>query len=683
MNRQLCLRWLVLFSAIMSVVVLAEGKDKQKQFVVERVYDYSATIDSVVEGITSFTYLKYQMAATHYNNIIYCVPRLYNIPRSGKRIFYGEHFMHETFHEGEEEDKWMNIAHISTMRRRRTLLPNLRSYLAPHIYSPAIIDGNILSPFNRLNHRLYKYNVIYVSDSIAQVEFTPQVNNTQAITGQAKVETETGKILSCYLEGEFDMVRFKLNMEMGDEGVRSLLPKRSKLYTRFTFLDNIIETDYEGTFFLPDSPDYKVIDDEEGEREFVERHRPYPLTPLEAGLLAEYDSVQAVRRNAPPSVRKKNFTKDVLWDIFGEHLFHRIRGRFGPEDRGYFRLSPILNPLYFSYTGRRGFTYRLSANISYTLSPNSEILIRQKMGYSFKWHRFYVEAPVTYTFDKAHEGNIKVTFKDGNQITNSTVIDILKEEKGDTIDWDNLDLEYFKHQQLDFTMHYNITPFLGLEAGILKNRWMAVSSDGFIITGKPQVYESTSFHTEAKVLPLGKQGPVFTVDYERSINGLSKDKMNYERWEFDFSYLKKLSCIRSVSLRVGGGFYTTHTTGVYFLDYTNFRENNIPGGWNDDWSGEFELLDRNYYNASKYYLRMNATYESPFLLMSWIPVIGHTIEKERFYISGLRANKLSHYAEIGYSFTNRFVSLGCFMALKRGRYNGMGVRVGFELFNGW
>lgn len=667
---------------MMSYMMLAEGKDKQKQFVVERVYDYSASIDSVIEGITSLTYLKYQMAATHYNNLIYGVPRLYNIPRSGKRIFYGEHFMHETFHE-EEEDKWMNIAHISTMRRRRTLLPNLRSYLAPHIYSPTIIDGHILSPFNRLNHRCYKYNVTHLSDSVSVVEFIPRANNTQAIRGQAEVETETGKILNCYLEGEYDMVTFQLKMEMGDEGVRSLLPRRSKLYSRFTFFGNIIETDYEATFFLPDSPDYKVIDDEDGEREFVELHRPYPLSTLEAGLLAEYDSVQTVRRNAPPRERKKDFVKDVLWDIFGEHMLHRIRGRFGPDDRGYFRLSPIFNPLYFSYSGRRGFTYRLSANISYTLSPNSEILIRQKMGYSFKWRRFYTEAPVTYTFDKAHEGNIKFTFKDGKQITNSTVLDILKGEKGDSVNWDNLDLDYFKHRQLDFTAHYNIFPFLGLEAGILKNRWTAVSSDGFIATGKPQVYESISFHSEAKVLPLGKKGPVFTLDYERTLNGLSKDKMNYERWELDFSYLKMLPGIRSLSLRVGGGVYTTHTTGVYFLEYANFKENNIPGGWNDDWSGEFELLHSNYYNASKYYLRMNATYESPFFLMSWIPVIGHTIEKERIYFSALRANKLSHYTEIGYGFTNRFVSLGCFMALKRGRYDGFGVKVGFELFDGW
>ncbi len=681
MNQPSCFRCSIFIAVVMVFSITTEAKDKHEQFVVERVYDYSSTVHNT-DSATSLTYLKYQLTTRKRNSIMYAVPRLYNIARGERRYFFCEHIMRQIFYK-DAENEMENIARVSTVRRRHKLFPNLQNYLTPQIYNPTILDNQALSPFNRLNRRYYKYNIIYLSDSVAQIEFLPRAQNTQTVKGQAIVDIPTGRIVSCYLEGEYDLVSYELKIELGDEGAESLFPKHSELYTRFTFLGNEVDIRYDATYFLPDSPDYTPIDDEDKEREFVEHLRPTPLTPVEAKLLADYDSVQTARRNAPPSVRKKDFAKDVLWDIFGENMLHRIRGHFGANGNGYYRLSPILNPLYFSFSGRRGLTYRLKGSLSYDISPNKEIELETKIGYSFKLQQLFVELPATFTFSKKHNGFLRFVYKDGNQITNSTVIEMLQEEQGDSIDWDSFDLDYFNHRQFDFTARYEFTPHFGAEAGILRNRWTAIAGESFRATERPQVYESTSFYTELSIRPLGWKGPVITVDYERTINGLSKDYMNYERWEYDFSYLKNLPAMKSFSFRIGGGFYSSHTSGIYFLDYRNFKENNLPGGWNDEWTGEFELLHRNYYNSSKYYFRMNATYESPMLLMSWVPVIGHAFEKERIYFSALHATKLNNYMELGYGFTNRLFSMGCFMSLKNGRYDGFGCKVGFELFNGW
>lgn len=66
-------------------------------------------------------------------------------------------------------------------------------------------------------------------------------------------------------------------------------------------------------------------------------------------------------------------------------------------------------------------------------------------------------------------------------------------------------------------------------------------------------------------------------------------------------------------MRLGTGFYTNKDRDAYFLNYEKFRENNLPGGWNDDTNGEFELLRGDTYNMSEYYVRANLTYESPLL----------------------------------------------------------------------
>ncbi|MFC2713867.1 MAG: DUF5686 family protein [Segatella salivae] len=135
-------------------------------------------------------------------------------------------------------------------------------------------------------------------------------------------------------------------------------------------------------------------------------------------------------------------------------------------------------------------------------------------------------------------------------------------------------------------------------------------------------------------------------------------------------------------MRIGTGFYTRRHRHAYFLNYENFKENNIPGGWNDDWSGEFELLRSENYNTSDYYVRANFTYESPLLLLSWLPFVGHYMETERVYISALDVRNTHPYLELGYGFTSRVVSVGFFVS--NGKHNrSIGCKFGFELFRHW
>lgn len=136
-------------------------------------------------------------------------------------------------------------------------------------------------------------------------------------------------------------------------------------------------------------------------------------------------------------------------------------------------------------------------------------------------------------------------------------------------------------------------------------------------------------------------------------------------------------------MRLGTGFYTHRSTGRYFLDYRNFRENNIPNGWNDNWSGSFELLNSNWYNASQYYVRSNVTYETPQLALYWLPYIGRLLEKERVYVSALSVSHLTPYLEWGYGVQTRALSIGVFASQKKWKFTDIAVRFSLELFNRW
>ena len=236
---------------------------------------------------------------------------------------------------------------------------------------------------------------------------------------------------------------------------------------------------------------------------------------------------------------------------------------------------------------------------------------------------------------------------------------------------------------LSITNNYDITEKLGLRAGFVYHRRSAVDKVPFIATGKPTTYHSFAPIFRVQYRPWGWNGMILTFDYERGIGKLFHSNGQYERWESDASYKYKLRSLRTISMRLGSGLYTSRGDNVYFLDYTNFRETYIPNGWNDDWTGSFELLNSNWYNASKYYVRTNFTYESPLMFLSRLPAVGQFMEMERIYVSTLFVQRLHPYIECGYGFTNRLFSMGIFIANKNGKFDGVGCKFGFELFSHW
>ena len=177
-------------------------------------------------------------------------------------------------------------------------------------------------------------------------------------------------------------------------------------------------------------------------------------------------------------------------------------------------------------------------------------------------------------------------------------------------------------------------------------------------------------------------GPVLTVNYERALYGVLNANLGYERWELDASFQHKMKCMRIFNCRIGTGFYTQRNSH-YFVDYTNFRDNNLPMGWEDDWSGQFQLLDSRWYNESNYYVRGHVSYDSPMLALSHLPLIGRYFETERIYLSALSIQHTRPYQEVGYGFTNRYFSTALFASFLGGKFHNFGCKFTIEIFRRW
>lgn len=566
----------------------------------------------------------------------------------------------------------------STIPHNRKAMDVMMRFIIPNLYGISLFDKYMLSPFNFSNRIFYRYRISISDEGRACVNFTPKLNNTQLVKGFAIIDRYTGKIIHTRFSGEYDMVTFEVNAYMGDDDTPyALLPTRCDSKAVFKFMGNELRVRFYANFECK-VPDIDSIDDKKAES-IIDSVRPDPLERIEESIYREHIQENIAKDSAQATVvKRKNKMLKKTWDIVDDYI---LSGQDASNDNASVTLSPLFNPLYLSYSHSHGLAYKMDIGARYIFAPDRYITFTPRLGYNFKIKKFYFNAPLRYTFDAKRNGWVELTWANGNRITNSSVLEIIQEENRDTIDFSSLNLDYFDDEMVSLSGNMQITKHLEMALGFVYHLRSAVNRHEMEQLGKPSEYRSFAPMVTLTFRPH-PEGPTFTANYERGLTNILQSNIKYERWEFDASFKKVLHSLRKYNLRAGGGFYTNKSTD-YFVDFANFHDNYIPGGWDDDWTGDFQLLNSQWYNASKYYFRTNVSYESPLLLVTWIPLIGKYIETERIYANFLQIEHTRPYTEIGYGLTNRYFSIGLFASFLNGSFNEFGSKFSFELFRRW
>lgn len=670
--------------------------ERRDSFMIRKILNYTHTVDtSNIQGATTYAYTKSTLNVKKRNLALLAVPTMYAIAHGRKRRYMTETYEKVMF-KGLKKYETQKVLEITTIPHRSKSMSTVLKYLTPEIYHETIIENTIFSPFHTNNIRFYKYYVSFLPNGTSRVVFKPKYKNTQLVEGQAMVDGDNGRVISATFSGEYDMVRFNMAIKMGDDGVKSLMPKDVRLFCDFNFLGSQTKGSFRAVYDLPELTGNNHVTEDNFTR--MERLRPITLTMEELAILSEYEEEQNLKRqNRDTIARPPSKLKTIMWDMIGDNLVNRIKSNFGNKNQGYIRINPLLNPLYMGYDHKRGFTYKFDVRTQYLFTPNRELNLRLKAGYAFKQHQFYFNIPLYFYYNKRRNGFINVEVGNGNWIRNQRIKDNADEllEKSaqqnqagqdatpEVIDGKESRRNFFKDTNLKIVNNYDISDNWSFQVGFMYHRRSAVEKAFYRKAQLPTVYQSMAPMIEWQWRPIGWQGPYITLDWERGINGFLKGGINYERWELDGQWILKPTRLHSIQMRLGTGMYTLKDGYTYFLDYSNFRVNNIPGGWSDNWSCEFELLGSDEYNVSNWYVRSNLTYESPILVVSHLPIVGHFIEMERIYLSGLFAKNLHPYMEAGLGFTTRLFSMGVFVNNRNGRFREWGCKFGFELFRRW
>ena len=354
-------------------------------------------------------------------------------------------------------------------------MPTLVDFMTPDIYDMAFYEGHVLSPFNKHNRRYYHYTQITLMNGATRIDFRPKLYNTQLLNGYAIVETETGRILRTVLNGEFDMITFRTEITQNEKEGRTLMPAKCNTAATFRFLGNRITVLFNAFYNCPTTLPDSITSI--SSRELMDSIRPVPLNRLDKAIYEAYDkereaSDQAAAADTVP--HKPNLWKKIFWDTIGETLVTPIDAQT-KSGGAYFRISPIINPLYVSYSGSRGFRYKMKFRSLFRFSQHRYLNIEPTIGYNFKQNQLYFTIPVQMVYNPKRNSYAEIIYGNGNRISNGTVMDAINEAHHDSIDFTNTDIDQFYDNYLRLYNNIMVFDWLDIETGILVHQRKAVN----------------------------------------------------------------------------------------------------------------------------------------------------------------------------------------------------------------
>ena len=643
------------------------SRDRHDTLAIERVWEYAAKYQESREGIEQNVYMIYTFNTIRRNPTLWLVPTMYSIAK-GDRSYVGEAYFRMKAHDNGHYD-FQRQVFCSTIPHNRHVMPSIMQYITPDLYNETLFGDDVLSPFYYSNRFFYKYRITAANPTLSIIRFRPRTDNTQLVKGQAVVETATGRIRTVTLSGNFDMTTYKLTVIM--DATNRAIPERSKIDVGFKFLGNHIDVTaqvlYNCSTTLPDS--IRDVDS----REQMDTLRPVTLNHEQEMVYQLYGERLRTAANDTVKVHKRNKFRDFMWNVLGDNLVNSQHANTGAIDM---RMSPLLNPLYLSYSRSRGLSYKLRLGFRFSWNAHRYLTLNPTLGYNFKQRQFYYDAPLRMTYNPKRNGYAEIRWANGNRISNNLLNELIHKKMGD-----EAALPEFRDEYVQAFNNIEVFDWLELSTGVVLHQRKALHRQQLDELQLPYEYRSFAPMISVKLRPW-QQGPVLAANYEHSIKGVFRSNLKYERWELDVAHRQQLKSLRAINYRLGAGFYT-HRSTSYFVDYTNFRDDNLPTNLDDDWTGQFQLLKSQWYNASDYYLRGNVSFESPLLALTWIPGIGRLLEMERIYLSMASIEHTRPYFELGYGFTNRYFSVGLFTSYLNTRFQDFGMRFTIELFRRW
>lgn len=587
------------------------------------------------------------------------------------------------------------------------------TFLNLNVYSPTIYNDEIITPVASNSFKYYNFNLESTNDSskikIYKISFTPKISSQKLICGYLYIVDQLWTIDQIDVNGHFSFAEFNLVMSFCRDFRKFILPETADLFLRYKILGNAVVSTYHSSFKY-DAVEW-IEEDNEGNRsnpldmtsyyrlssdtipiifdpDYWHTKRDKPLSREEELIYFKESDENMLKTDTSNITKYWKLTEKLTNTININNKTTRIK------------YSGILNPFQLGYSARNGITYRQQIRFSKTFTKDRQLRFRPEIGYKFKSKEVFFKVGGDWEYLPQKQGRLGLTIANGNQSYSSAIMNQINEHlKDSTFNFEDLNLEYFKHYYVELNNSIELFNGFELSTGISYHRRIPVKKNSDMNVGDDvmdlindhyndftpvvgisytprQYYRMDGYRKEN----LYSYYPTISIEYARGIPGIWKSTGDYERLEADIQQSIRMGLSRRFSYHLSGGLYTNQKS-TYFADFRYFARRNFPESWEDHFGGVFNQLKGFWYNASDKYAQAHLMYESPFMLTQLLkPKASKYILTERFYLSQLWTPVLPSYTEIGYGFGNHIFNVAVFAGFNKLEYQSVGFKFTFELF---
>lgn len=701
---------LYIFALLLPLPSSSAERDSVATALVERL-SYNVAVDDV-SGVEGLLYLKQRVEVEKKNMLVDFFPDMTRFDR-GEKSYLSEYLYSVSSLYGQLPEMRL-LSSLSTFRRSEGEMDRVHFFMVPLFYGERLFGGEYLSPFYSTNIKYYDYtsDASHAVPGEHLVRFTSRYDNIQLFSEGSILVNDADELpLRITLDGWDEQCNFTVTLFVGRGIGQRCVVDSVDLAVDYGFLGNRMKIEAQGVFSYCNvvrRSDDTVPRDRfditagQGGVDFLSAFMDGSMDTLRLRPLTVDDSLFYASRmgagkgETPVSsltVADDEFRiRRLLWRV-GDEAFSSHTVAWGESD---LRFSPLVNPSCLSYSSSRGLAYRFSLNFRLRMRAGQSFVVKPMVGYSFKHKEFYWGVRSSLPFAPMRRGQLLLDVGRGSSVYSSAFLSLIKDSPLDSLDFQRLPLLYYRdfHVKLDARLE----PVNGFEvmlgASFYKRSLYGDAVDDEAGADAPKrryrqfapharlTWQHGMFYyvSNGRKVNVGSLAPRFSLDVEQGISGIFGSHGVYTRAELDVQHKYNLSPGASLYLRAGAGGYF-YTKDVYFVDYAFLKDNLLALDKEDEISGIFQLLDREWYNAAKKYFRLNASYESPLLLLQRIAPRVSFIKNETLYAGMLFISHLCPYWECGYGVETPYVNVGLFAGFEKVSYHKIGFKVTFSLFN--
>ena len=582
-----------------------------------------------------------------------------------------------------------------------------------NVYGESTNDETFFMPIRTSSAKYYTYTLrkTYTENNknYYTIEFSPIYKSVKLLKGFFIVEQGTWRVIQFKGEGIDIFSDFSFEISMGDRWIMNFLPISFTIYHTTRYLGNKVASRYLANINYKEikiresmekkpqnlniSDYYRIRLDSVpvyNDSVFWNQKRPIALQTKEKEILKEFE----IQKQEKLKKRNDSITTNKKLQQFAQRMVMDSEYKYGTTRIAY---GGLLNPALIEISTFDGLIYRQRLSFHVDLHKDRNIRVKAFGGYNFKRKELFTDVTSTWNYNPARLRSITMSMGNGTPTYSSRFVQQIQDSlinKGLT--FEDVSVNYFRDYYLK--MFNTIEPLNGLllSTGLEYHIRQGQHKEPTLRSATDPATDGVSdlFGTQRSFAPFirlswtpkqyfrfeGNQKiyvrsnfPTFKIELSKSFNGILGSTSGYNRIEFDINQQIPFGLMRTFNYHVGLGKFTNPKT-EYFADFIYFAKNIFPENWNDGIGGNFNLLNRNLYNASDSYMQAHVMFETPFLFLNNIRLISKIADKERLYFSQLYTPQIKSYSELGYGIGNRFFNAAFFASFHKFGFRSVGVR---------